>query len=110
MSKYDEYLDYINKADKTNITVVVTEGTRYEIAKNYVLGYNDGRLDTLNFFMREGVSGYESISKIKVSKLIELLSNYSDDDTVELNMWGLSDCPSVELSVNGDTILSDSFQ
>ena len=109
MSRYDEYLDYIEKADKTNLTVMVTEGTCYEIAKSYVLGYNDGRLDTLNFFMREGVSGYESVSKIKVSSLIELLKKYSDDDTVEINIWGSSDCPSVELSVNGNTILSDSF-
>ena len=51
----------------------------------------------------------EVVSSMTVEKLKQILSKYQNDDIVKLNIYGMSDFPSLELSINDDIIMSDDF-
>ena len=50
-----------------------------------------------------------SQNEITVSELIRLLSKFDNTDKVTLRIWGMSDCPSANLSVNGQVIMTDEY-
>lgn len=75
----------------------------------YLLGNENCINDSCGECEHYSTADFQTPSQMRLSELRTLLDNYDDKDMVQLRIYGSSDCPSVDLVINDNVIMSDEY-